>query len=106
MLSTNKPKSIQVIGFDSFDYNFLKKFRHDLIIFIPFTFAEQYSLLYDANGNLVYDKETDIYREYNELNQLTRVRLGNLSNSPILEEYIWHPIEERILVKDVYNNDC
>ena len=44
------------------------------------------------------------YREYNELNQLVRIRNGNLSISPVLEEFTWNPIEERILVKDVYSN--
>ena len=44
------------------------------------------------------------YREYNELNQLVRIRTGNLSNGAILEEFTWHPTEKRILVKDVYSN--
>ena len=35
MLSTCKPKSIQVIGFDKYNYDFLKKFRHDFIISLP-----------------------------------------------------------------------
>jgi len=44
------------------------------------------------------------YREYNELNQLSVVREGNLSTGEILEKFTWHPTEERILIKDVYEN--
>ncbi len=49
------------------------------------------NLVYDANGNLV--SGDNYYREYNELNQLVRIRQGNLSTSPILEEFTWHPTE-------------
>jgi len=56
-----------------------------LIISLPFTFAQEYSRTYDGNGNLISDGK--YYREYNGLNQLFRVRLGNTSSSPILEEY-------------------
>ena len=76
-----------------------------LIISLPFAFAEELSRTYDKNGNLVYDSQTDIFREYNELNQLIRIRQGNTSNGQILEEYTWHPVEERILIKDVYYNN-
>ena len=58
------------------------------------------NLIYDKNGNLV--SGDGYYREYNELNQLIRIRNGNLSNSPVLEEFVWHPTEERTLIKDVY----
>ncbi len=56
----------------------------------------------DANGNLITGDS--FYREYNELNQLIRIRQGNTSSGAILEEFIWHPIEERVLVKDVFSN--
>src|SRR3989344_6410719 len=72
-----------------------------LIISLPVVLAEEYSLLYDANGNLVYDQETDIYRGYNELNQLIRTRINNASGT-ILQEYVWDPIEERIFIKDEF----
>lgn len=72
-----------------------------LIVSIPVLAAEE-NRFYDANGNLI--SGDGYYREYNELNQLVRIRQGNLSSSPILEEYIWHPIEERILVKDIFSN--
>lgn len=75
-----------------------------LIASLPMVLAEEYSLLYDANGNLVYDQETDIYREYNELNQLIRTRINNASGT-ILQEYTWDPIEERIFIKDEFYNN-
>lgn len=72
-----------------------------LIMSLPFIFAEEFSRLYDANGNLVYDSETDIYRQYNELNQLIRTRQNNLTGI-ILQEYTWEPIQERIFIKDEF----
>ena len=56
----------------------------------------------DANGNLISDGQ--YYREYDGLNQLVRVRLGNTSTAPVLEEYRWHPVEERIIQKKVFYN--
>ena len=103
MLSTYKPKSIQVIGFDKYNYDFLKKFRHDLIISIPLIYAQEINYVVDGNGNLVTGD--GFYREYNELNQLIRIRESNTSNGKILEEYTWHPTQERILIKDVYYNN-
>ncbi|KAF0210166.1 MAG: hypothetical protein FD178_3698 [Ignavibacteria bacterium] len=73
-----------------------------LIMSLPFAFAEELSRTYDLNGNLVSDGK--YYREYNGLNQLVRIRLGNLSNSLISEEYKWHPLEERIVTKRVFSN--
>ena len=57
---------------------------------------------YDANGNLVTGDS--YYREYNEFNQLSRIREGNISNGPVLEEFVWHPVQEKILIKDVFYN--
>ena len=73
-----------------------------LVISLPIVFAEDNNLQYDANGNLVTGDS--FYREYNELNQLVRIRQGNLSSGAILEEFTWAPVEERVLVKDVYRN--
>lgn len=73
-----------------------------LVIFIPIVLAEEFNRIYDANGNLISDGK--YYREYNGLNQLVRVRLGNTSTSLVLEEYKWHPIEERIVIKRVFSN--
>ena len=69
---------------------------------MPFVLAYDYDLTYDANGNLVIGDS--YYREYNELNQLVKIRSGNLSSGQLLEEYFWHPTEEKILIKDVYIN--
>ena len=74
-----------------------------LIISLPIAFAQEINYVLDANGNLVIGD--GFYREYNELNQLIRVRQGNVSTGKVLEEYTWHPTEERILIKDVYHNN-
>ncbi|MBI2575831.1 RHS repeat-associated core domain-containing protein [Candidatus Woesearchaeota archaeon] len=69
---------------------------------------------YDAAGNLVSQRTEGggnlvtgdgYYREYNELQQLTRVRNGSNSSAPILEEYTYDPYGERIKIKrfDVAN---
>src|SRR3989338_6120074 len=68
-----KPRNIQLVGFSKYNY---------------------------ANGNLVTGDS--FYREYNEFNKLSRIREGNISNGPILEEFAWHPTQERILIKDVF----
>ena len=73
-----------------------------LIVMLPLTLAEEFSRTYDLNGNLISDGK--YYREYDGLNQLVKVRLGNTSTSPILEEYVWHPIEERTVIKRVFYN--
>ena len=73
-----------------------------LVISLPITFAEEFNRAYDGDGNLISDGK--YYREYDGLNQLIRVRLGNTSTSPILEEYKWHPVEERIVVKKIFYN--
>ena len=71
-----------------------------LIISLPIIFAQELNLRYDPVGNLVTGDS--FYREYNEFNQLSRIREGNISNGPILEEFAWHPTQERILIKDVF----
>src|SRR3989344_4650804 len=73
-----------------------------LIISIPFIHAQEINYVLNANGNLVTGDS--FYREYNELNQLVRIREGNLSTGNTLEEFTWHPTEERILIKDVFSN--
>lgn len=59
-----------------------------LIISLPIVFAYENNLVYDGNGNLV--SGDNYYREYDELNQLVRIRNGNLSTSPVLEEFTWN----------------
>ena len=61
--------------------------------------SSEFNLTYDGNGNLITGDGK--YREYNEFNQLVRVKEGNTSSGAILEEYIHHPTEDRILVKKV-----
>jgi len=73
-----------------------------LLVSITPISATQYNLIYDDNGNLVTGDGK--YREYNNFNQLLRIRNGSDSSGQVLEEYIYHPTEDRILVKYVYNN--
>src|SRR3989344_886536 len=59
--------------------------------------SSEFNLTYDGNGNLVTGDGK--YREYNEFNQLIRVYEGNDTNGDILETYVYHPTEDRILIK-------
>jgi RHS repeat-associated protein len=77
-------------------------FMSILIVMLPVAFAEELNLETDLNGNLITGDS--LYREFNEQNQLIRIREGNTSSGDILFEYIHHPLEERVLVKDVYKN--
>ena len=73
-----------------------------LILSMSIATATEMKLIYDANGNLVTgDGE---YRIYNSLNQLWKVYNGSNSSGYLMQEYIYHPIEERILVKKTYNS--
>jgi len=72
-----------------------------LIVSMPFCFAAEMSLTYDANGNLVTGDGK--YRTYNSLNQLWRVYNGSNSSGILLEEYMYHPVEERVWTKKTYN---
>lgn len=74
-----------------------------LILSIPPVFASELnkSLTYDGNGNLITGDGR--YREYNEFNQLVRVYNGSINDSDhILEEYVYHPTEDKILIKYWY----
>ena len=75
-----------------------------LVISLPITFSLQtnQTFTYDGNGNLITGDGK--YREYNEFNQLIRIRNGSTINDTILEEYIYHPTENRILIKKI-NSD-
>lgn len=70
-----------------------------LFISIPPVFASQINqtLTYDGNGNLITGDGK--YREYNEFNQLLRVYDVSYPNGTILESYLYHPTEDRILIK-------
>ena len=78
------------------------KCKNILIVLLPIIIIDELSRTYDKNGNLITDGK--YYREYNGLNQLARMRLGNTSTSLVLEEYRWHPVEERIVIKRIYSN--
>lgn len=63
--------------------------------------SNRINLSYDANGNLLSGDGK--YREYNSLNQLWKVYNGS-DNTTLLQEYEYHPIEERIIYKKTYNS--
>jgi len=73
-----------------------------LIINMPICFATELRLTYDSNGNLITGDGK--YRVYNSLNQLWRTYQGNSSSGTLLEELTYHPIEERVLMKKVYDS--
>ncbi len=72
-----------------------------LVVSLPISSAAELNLIYDGNGNLITGDGK--YREYNEFNQLIRVREGNTSSGRVLEEYLYHPTEDRVLIKYIYN---
>jgi len=72
-----------------------------LIASLPLVSA--YTLSYDANGNLVTGDGK--FRIYDGFNHLVQVRNGDNATAPILENYTWHPMEDRIVIKDVYDNE-
>lgn len=74
-----------------------------LVLSIPITFAAELRLTYDANGNLVTGDGK--YRVYNSLNQLSAVYNGSDTAGALLETYVHHTTEERILQKKTYNPD-
>jgi len=70
-----------------------------LIISLPITLAEELNLNYDGVGNLISgDGFIRIYDGFNHL-----VQIKNDSGS-VLEEFVWHPTEEKILIKKIYNS--
>jgi RHS repeat-associated protein len=73
-----------------------------LIISMPFCFAQEMSLSYDSNGNLMTGDGK--FRVYNSLNQLYRVYNGSNSSGTLLYEFKYHPLEERVFVKKSYNS--
>jgi len=72
-----------------------------LVISLPLVHAAELRLTYDANGNLVTGDGK--YRVYNSLNQLSKIYNGTSTSDPLLEEYTYHPLEERILMKKIYS---
>ena len=82
--------------------NGISAFLMFLVVSMPFCLAQEMSLIYDANGNLVTGD--GFYRTYNSLNQLWKVYNGTNSSGILLEEYTYHPVEERVAIKKVYNS--
>jgi RHS repeat-associated protein len=64
-----------------------------LIVSLPIIFAE--SLSYDQNGNLISGDGR--YREYDDWNNLERIRDGNTVSDPVMEEYIYDEEGIRLL---------
>ncbi|MBN2053199.1 hypothetical protein JW756_06875, partial [Candidatus Woesearchaeota archaeon] len=73
-----------------------------LVVTLPVCFAVQYDLTYDANGNLVTGDGK--YRVYNSFNQLWKVYNGSNGSGVLLQEYAYHPLEERVWMKKTYNS--
>lgn len=71
-----------------------------LIMSLPIAFASEISPQTDANGNFVTGD--GYYRVYNSLNQPWKVYNGSSTNGTLLEEYFYHPVEERVEAKIVY----
>src|SRR3989344_4436976 len=95
--NSNIVVKMQKINYSLYSCSFLMT----LILSIPITFAFELSFVYDGNGNLITGDGK--YREYNGFNQLIRVSEGNSIGGDILEEYIYDPIEDRVLVKRFYD---
>jgi RHS repeat-associated protein len=57
-----------------------------------------YNLTYDENGNLL--SGDGFNRTYNGLNQLSSIY--DTSTGDLLEDFVYHPTEERVLVKRTY----
>jgi len=72
-------------------------FMSFLMFSIPFCYSMQLNLTYDDNGNLITGDGK--YREYNEFNQLIRIYEGDSDEGDILETYVYHPTEDRVLIK-------
>lgn len=87
------------------------KYRHNLfytaafliVLIASMPLVSAYSLTYDANGNLITGDGK--FRIYDGFNHLVQVRTGNNATATILENYTWHPLEDRILAKSVYETN-
>ena len=82
----------------------LAVFLSFLIAMLPVCFADTLNLVYDQNGNLVTGD--GVYRVYNSLNQLWKVYNGSDTTGKLLQQYTYHPTEERVLIKQNFNNSA
>ncbi|MBI1936314.1 hypothetical protein HYS31_07810 [Candidatus Woesearchaeota archaeon] len=71
-----------------------------LLVLLSIVSAQELNLQFDAVGNLVTGD--GYYRIYDGFNHLSQIRAGNNASAPLLYSFMWHPIEERILIKDEY----
>jgi RHS repeat-associated protein len=70
-----------------------------LIISLPVALAEELNLVYDGVGNL---KSGDsLVRTYDGFNHLVRIQNDS---GDILQEMVWHPQEDRVFIKKIYNS--
>ncbi|MBI2576315.1 hypothetical protein HYV84_03805 [Candidatus Woesearchaeota archaeon] len=76
-------------------YQFIGILMAFLVVSFPVTGATELNLIYDPNGNLVTGD--GFYRVYNSINQLWKVYNGTSDTNTMLEEYSYHPWEERTL---------
>lgn len=74
-----------------------------LIISLPVCFAASILLQYDQNGNLITGD--GLFREYNGLNQLVRIRNGSTDSAPVLESFVYDPQQERVAVKTIFDSE-
>ena len=58
------------------------------------TSTTNYNYTFDANGNIIQDESN--YYEYNDFNQLIKVR-GNNSNGAVTEEYLYDGNNQRLM---------
>jgi len=80
-------------------YGAVAMFMIFLIMMIPIVHASELNLVYDANGNVV-EMGDGLHREYNGLNQLVRIR--NITNNNLVQEFVHDPVEERIVIKKTF----
>ena len=71
-----------------------------LAISVDYVSAEEINLAYDAVGNLV--SGDGFCREYDGFNHLSTVFIGDECSGTPLETYLWHPLEEKIILRDIY----
>ncbi len=74
-----------------------------LLLYIPFGECDSssYNLTYDSNGNLQQDSEH--YYEYNNFNQLLRVRNGSVSGA-IVSDYVYGDSGQRLKKTEYWSN--
>ena len=71
-----------------------------MLILLPVSYAEELNFEFDANGNLVTGD--GYYRIYDGLNHLHQIKAGDNASAPLLYEFTWEPLEEKIFIKDEF----